>query len=75
MFGLNSVSASNCPGLGSSMFIITFGWRGGGGAIFMSEGLLRNLPGESLPDLWNTSMRFPRLLRLELPAELIIILT
>lgn len=72
MLGLTSVSASRWPGCGLSLFITTFGLRTGGGATSISDVLLRNLPGESLPDMLKASRRFPRLLLLELAAELIL---
>ena len=46
--------------------MMTIGSKGEANSIV----LLRNFDGESLPDL-NASIRFPRLLLLELPAELI----
>ncbi len=63
------MSSSHFEEVGSSFLIITVGSRGE----VKSAVLLRNFDGESLPDL-NASIKFPRLLLLELPAELILFL-
>ncbi len=60
------MSSIHLDEVGSSFLIMTVGSKGE----VKSVVLLRNFDGESLPDL-KASIRFPRLLLLELPAELI----
>ena len=60
------MSSTHLEEVGSSFLIMTVGSKGE----VKSVVLLHNFDGESLPDL-NASIRFPRLLLLELPAELI----
>ena len=63
------VFSSHFEEVGSSFLMITVGSRGEAKSVV----LLCNFDGESLPDDLNASIKFPRLLLLELPAELIFI--
>ncbi len=60
------VSSGHFEEVGSSFLMMIVGSKGEARSVV----LLRNFDGESLPDL-NVSIKFPRLLLLELPAELI----
>ncbi len=60
------MSSSHFEEVGSSFLIIIVGSKGEARSVV----LLRNFDGESFPDL-NASIKFPRLLLLELPDELI----